>query len=150
MALQFAAVANSIAGLSVSGVTLTDVDEIPQAGDTRTPSIIPAPNWMSDFTMERMSFGGGSSALMDLRYTLTYRLLYAPVGSGRGFVGVVDKMIDKLALFLDAVIAVDTLTGLVDITPAGVSGFGVVTDPSDNKFWGCDISLSILEFGPND
>lgn len=150
MALQIAAVANSIAGLSVSGVTLFDIDEVPKIGDARKPYLIPAPDWLTDFNMERMSFGGGSSALVDLTYTLTYRLLYAPVGSGRGFIGVIDVMVDKVALFLDAIIAVDTLTGLVDITPVSVTNFGVVSDPSDNLFFGCDIAVGILEFGPND
>ncbi len=142
MALQIAAVANSIAGLSVSGVTLFDVDEIPAIGDARQPYIIPAPDWLTDFSMERMNFGG---QLRDVSYVLTYRLLYAPVGSGRGFVGVVDVMIDKAALFLDAIMAVVTLTGLEDIVPVSVTNFGVVSDPSDNLFWGCDIAVEVLE-----
>jgi hypothetical protein len=143
MAVQFVAVANSIAGLSVSGVTLIDIDEIPKTGDTRKPSFIPAPNWLSNLSQERMNFSG---ALRDVEYTLTYRLLYAPVGSGRGLVGPYNEMITKAGLFMDAIMAVVTLVGLEDILLDGINNVGVVLDPSDNKFWGCDISVRVLEF----
>ena len=146
MALAFATVADSIAALSVSGVTLKDVDNIPEDATGLGPLIIPAPNYLTNFSMTRQSYGGGSSAEMDVSYTLNYRLLFAPVGAGRGFIGVVDVMVDKLALFLDAVLAIDTIDGCEDITPDGVSNFGVVTDPAGNNYFGCDISLNILEF----
>ena len=146
MAIALATVADSIAALTVSGVTLKDVDNIPEDVTGMGPLIIPAPNYLTNFTMERMSFGGGSSAEMDVKYTLNYRLLFAPVGAGRGFIGVVDVMVDKLALFLDAILAIDTISGCEDITPSGVSNFGVVTDPAGNQYFGCDISLDVLEF----
>ena len=111
MALAFATVADSIAALSVSGVTLKDVDNIPEDATGLGPLIIPAPNYLTNFSMTRQSYGGGSSAEMDVSYTLNYRLLFAPVGAGRGFIGVVDVMVDKLALFLDAVLAIDTIDG---------------------------------------
>lgn len=142
MALQIAAVANSIAGLSVTGVTLFDIDEVPMEGDVNKSYIIPAPDWLTDFSMERANFGG---QLRDVRYVLTYRLLFAPVGTDITFAGVIDAMVDKAALFLNAIMAVSTLTGLEDIIPVSVTSFGVVSDPSDNLFWGCDIAVEILE-----
>lgn len=146
MALEFAAVANSIAGLSVAGVTLKDIDEIPETAGGLGPLIIPAPDWMTDVDVDIQSFGGGSTALMDFNYTLTYRLLFAPVGAGRGFLGVLPDMIAKIALFYDAVLAVETLVGLEGIMPAGISNFGANPDPADVDYFGCDMSVRILEF----
>jgi hypothetical protein len=146
MGLQVAAVANSIAGLSVSGVTLFDIDEVPKAADTRKPSIVPfLPNFLTDFTVTRQSQGAGS-ALQDVRYNLNYRLFYAPVGSGRGLHGVVDVMLDKWALFADALLAIETIAGAVTADPVGTPNFGTVEDPSNKQFWGCDFQIEILEF----
>ena len=146
MALEIATVTNSIAALDVLGVTLKDVDEIPTAAKGLGPIIIPGGNFITDFVVERMSFGGGSTAKMNVSYTLTYRLLFAPVGAGRGFKGVIDVMVDKLALFLDAVLAIDTFGGGIDIEIVGVTNFGVVGDPADDDYFGCDIALRVLEF----
>lgn len=146
MALQIAAVANSIAALSVSGVTMKDVDEIPTGVDTRAPTILPLPDYVTNFEVERDSFGGGG-ALRSVSYTLNYRLCYKPVGQGRHkTIEYYDVMIDKVALFFDAVMAVDTLTGAVDIAPDGVTNMGLVNDPSDNEFIGCDLAVRITEF----
>lgn len=146
MALQLAAVANSIAALSVSGVTLKDVDEIPTKVDQRAPTILPLPDYVTDFDVERVSFGS-STALRDVSYTLNYRFCYKPVGMGRQkTIEYYDEMIDKVALFFDAVMAIETLTGAVDITPFGVTNMGIVNDPSDNEYIGCDLAVRILEF----
>ena len=51
-----------------------------------------------------------------------------------------------VALFLDAVLAVETMTGNVDITPVSVTNMGIVNDPADNVFYGCDISVRAKEF----
>jgi len=146
MALQIAAVANSIAALSVSGVSLKDVDEIPAGVDKRSPTILPLPDYVTNFAVERVSFGS-STALQNISYTLNYRFCYKPVGQGRQkTIEYYDEMIDKVALFFDAVMAIETLTGAVDITPAGVTNMGIVNDPSENEFIGCDLAVRILEF----
>lgn len=146
MALQMAAVANSIAALSVSGVTLKDVDEIPEDVTGLGPIIMPSPAFVTNFTVDPQSFGGGSTAMMDVFYNFNYRLLVFPTGSGRGYLGVYDVLVDKLALFLDAVLAIDTFTGGVGISVDGISNFGVIPDPADNNYFGVEITLRIQEF----
>ena len=74
-----------------------------------------------------------------------YRLFYKPVGSERGLRDVYPTLVAKVLLFVEAVIA-DELTGAVDVTFGGITGFGIVPDPSDNLFWGCDIQINVLEF----
>jgi hypothetical protein len=146
MALAIATVANSIAALSVSGVTIKDVDEIPSEVDTRSSMIIPLPNYATDWTFSRDSFGAGS-ALQTVSYTLNYRLCYKLAGTGRVVtIEHYDGIIDKAALFLDAVMAIDTLTGAVDIVPYGITNMGIVNDPAEIEWLGCDLAVRVTEF----
>ena len=146
MALQIAAVANSIAALSVAGVTLKDIDEVPAGVDKRAPTILPLPDFITNFEVERDSFGGGG-ALRTVSYVLNYRFCLEPVGQGRSkTIEYFSELVAKVALFFDAIMAIDTLTGAVDIEPAGVTNMGIVNDPSDNVFSGCDLAVRITEF----
>lgn len=149
MTLSFdVTVPNSIAAMSVSGVTIKDVDEIVDSvTDRACPIIQPIPNgFVTDFSVERDSQGPGSTALQTVMYTLNYRLMFAPVGTGRGLLGVWADMLVKARLFLDAIIANDDLAGTVDIRPVGALNFGPVSDPAGNQFHGCDFALRVQEF----
>lgn len=146
MSLQIATIANSISRLSVSGLTLLDVDEIPPVVDPRVSTLLPLPNYITDFEMVRDSFGS-SDAKMTVVYTLNYRLFYKPVGTGRiTTIEGVSGLVEMVGLVLDAVLAIDTLDGAVDITPQDVTNMGIVNDPSDNQWHGCDIALRVTEF----
>lgn len=147
MALAVVTIANSIAALSVSGVTLKDLDEIPQAVLPRDcPMIYPKPDgFLSGLVIEIDSFGS-TSAKKTVRYNLSYMFLYCPVGTGRGLFDVYAGMVAKALAFLDALIANDALTGAIDIQPAGVLQFGPVPDPAGNLFHGCQVDLAVQEF----
>ena len=82
MAIGIATIANAIAALSVTGLSIKDIDEIPPQADQSISTLIPLPDYMTDFEVEIDSFGGGSTAKMTVWYTLGYRLLYKPVGAG--------------------------------------------------------------------
>lgn len=147
MALALATVTDSIAGLSVTGLTIKDLDEIPAAADPRQATLIPLPNFVTAFSMERDSFGGGSTAKMTVNYTLNYRLLFTQPGKGRaGTIENYDNMVALVVAFWDAVIAIDELAGAVDIVPGGISNMGLVNDPADNAFIGCDVAVICTEF----
>ena len=147
MALALATVTNSIAALSVTGLTIKDLDEIPAKADPRQATLLALPAFVTAFEMVRDSFGGGSEAKMSASYTLNYRLLYAPAGQGRaGTLENYDNMVALVTAFLDAAMAIDELTGAVDIVPAGITNMGLVNDPADNQWIGCDIALRVLEF----
>ena len=96
--------------------------------------------------MVRDSTGGGSTAKMTVYYTLSYRLCHTRLGSGRGLFDVYDDMVAIAAAFLDAVLAIDVLTGAVDIMPSDAVNFGPVVDPAGDGFHGCDFALDITEF----
>lgn len=147
MSLQIAAVANSIAALSVSGVVIKDIDEVPQVIDSRTVTLAPLTAYITNFVMERDSFGGGSSAKMTVTYTLNYRLYHSPVGDGRTniFSGFAD-LVAKVSAVWDAVLAIDVFVGAIDIIPVGVSQPGYVDAPDGSLWIGCDLSFRVAEF----
>lgn len=151
MAIGWRTVMSSIAALSVSGVTIKDVDDVPEDLTGLGPTIIPmGDNLVTDFRIVFQSFGDSASALFDIFYTLNYRLYVAPIAAGRGYLGVLDELADKLALFLDALLAAGVITGSENTVPVGLGNYGSLLDPSNNPFWGCDIAIEIMEFGPND
>lgn len=147
MALAALTVATSIAGLSVSGVNMKDVDEIPEKVEARDcPIIFPKPDgFLSDLEVEVDSFGS-ASAKKTVRYKLNYVFLQAPVGSARGLFDVYEDCVTNALAFLDALIANDAITGAVDIQPSGIPTFGPTQDPSGNTFHGCIFSLAVEEF----
>jgi hypothetical protein len=144
MAIQIAAVANSIQALTVTGLTIYDVDNIPAAVDVRqTAALIPLPDYITDVEIVRDSF----DVKMTLTYTLHYRLFYKLAGAGRaGVIEYYDGMVDMIAAIWDAFLAIVTYTGGIDLMPVSVSGIGVVMDAAQNEFLGCDMAFQGKEF----
>lgn len=145
MSLAIATVVDAISKLSVSGVAIADMDAIPESTKMIGPALIPLPGFVTDFNMTRDSFGGGSTAKMTVTYTLNYRLLFCPIGGGRDL-QYFDDMVTKVGLIWDAIVAIDTLSGSIDVIPNGMSNMGVVNDPSGGDYYGCDLALLVTEF----
>lgn len=147
MALQIATITNSIAALSISGVTIKDKDELREGWTAYDcPLLTPLPNnFISAFSVSPRNMGSGSGRMLDVSYTLTYRYFHAPVGSGN-LTKTWSDMVDKVFAILDAILANDKISGLIDMSLSSVSDFGVVVDGANNQYHGCDISLRVLEF----
>src|SRR3972149_11779125 len=148
MTLAISTICDSISSLSVSGLTIKDLNEIPEAIRGRDfPVIYPKPDgFVTNFEMVRNSFGGGSTAKMTVTYDLTYRLLGAPIGAGRGLFDSYSLMVEKVYAFIERVLAVDTMDGLIDIVPAEAPAFGPVTDPAGGMFHGADVIFHVMDF----
>jgi len=147
MAIAAVTAADSISKLSVSGVTIKDLDEIPNGILSRDcPVILPAPNFLEVASIERDNLGSGTAAMWTFSYTLNYRLFYKQAGTERNIGSIYPTLIAKAMLFVDAIVANDNLTGVLDAEFGGISGLGIVPDPSDKNFWGCDIQINIKEF----
>lgn len=147
MAIATATVTNSIEALTVTGLTIYDVDNIPSAVDVRqTAALLPLPNFVTGMSVERDSFGA-DQAKMTVVYTLNYRLCYAPAGAGRNnVIEFYDGMVDMVAAIWDEVLAISTFAGAVNIFPTGVANMGVVLDPAGVGYFGCDLSFEVTEF----
>ena len=150
MTIQLAAVAYSIAHLVVNDLTIGDIDKIPLEVGGRYPYLIPHPGLVTDVLVERDSFGG-ASALMTIQYTLNYRLCYAQAGSDRALsIELYDDMIEMVTAIWDAFLNIGVLNAdhseIVDILPYGVTNMGIVNDPADRAFYGCDLAFRVVEF----
>ena len=149
MSLQIATVVSNIAALTVANVDILDTDKTPTAVTTRanTSILMPLPAFITEPRMERDSFGGGSVAKMTMEYRLNYRFFLAPCSTYRNnTLAWLPDLVERVAAILDEVLAIDTLGGCVDIVPGDVTNMGVVNDPSDVAFYGCDMQFIVTEF----
>lgn len=143
--LRIATVAKSISALDVEGLVICDLDEIKTNPEKRLSVLVPDADFITDIIPEIRTFGG-ASAMWDIHYTLKYRLLYKPLGSGRTmtFEQIVG-LTQMIAKIWDAVLKIGVLSGCEDITIGGISDFGLVLAPNDDPWWGCILSFRIME-----
>ena len=144
--VNFAAVANSIAGLTVSGVTMRDIDQIPDAADMIYPVMFPQPNnFITDISPVFQSFGSNGTAKIDMSYTLNYVYIHAPAGSGISAFDSYSGLITNLAAIMVTMLSNDVLTGAIDNIPQAITAIDVIEDPAGNSYWGALLSYRILE-----
>ena len=147
VALSPKTVAENIALLSISGVTIRDLSNIPQSGQMVTPILFPQPSgFITDISVENQSFGPNTSAAIDFSYTLHYVFLFTELGSGMSQLDPYSPLVEKLELIWETMITNDAVTGLVDMKLNGVEALGDIEDPSGNRFWGALFSMRCLEF----
>jgi hypothetical protein len=147
MTLQIATIIDAITDLTVSGMTLYDIHALPQTAVRIYPCLIPRGDFLSNMVCTRQSFNVGSVAKTDYTYNLNFRLLYAPVGAGRGIMDYMSDMLTAIVNFVDKIKDTDYVAGsAIDIQLAGIPVLGVVTDPADMPYYGADFTLSVLEF----
>lgn len=145
--VQFATVADSIAAISVSGVTVKDIDNVPENALDYCPVLYPIPNgFVTDIQFEILSLGGDAARKLNLSYTLNYRYLHAPIGSGsvlQNYAGI----IAKLELILEAIMSTSSPSGAVDMEILSVSDLGPMSDPAEAAVYhGVDIAVRVLEY----
>jgi hypothetical protein len=152
MTLLLATVTNSIAAISVTGLTIKDIDEIPARVYGRDcPILYPEPlDFITGWEAEKMTFGRGLTVKWMMRYNLTYTLLYAPIGSGRGL-ELFAPTIAQACLFFDKLMESHPLTGAELVTPAAIGVPGVMYDPTGpgaanaEAFYGVRLTLRVQE-----
>lgn len=147
VALSPVTVANSIAALNISDVSIKSTDGIPQSGQLVMPILFPQPSgFITDISVVNQSVGPNTAAAIDFSYTLHYVFLFSELGGGVSQLDPYQPLIDKLELIWETIITNDTVTGLVDVRLSGVEGLGQVEGPEGVQYWGCLFSLRCLEF----
>jgi hypothetical protein len=140
-------VADSISKLVVTGITIKDIDEIPDNAAMLCPILIPQPNgYISDISVEFQSFGSNTGAKIDMDYTLNYVYLHCQAGLGLGTFSIYSGLITKLAAIIVAILSNDAITGLVDMQLQNIGNIGVIDDPAGNQYWGVLLSFRVKEF----
>ena len=147
IALSYVTVADNIANLSISGVTVRTVSNIPQAGQMVMPILFPQPNgFITEIGVKNQSVGPNTAAAIDFEYVLHYVFLSCELGSGLSQLDPYSSLNQKLELIWETIMTNDTVTGLVDMRLNGVEGLGQVDGPDGGKYWGALFSLKCLEF----
>jgi hypothetical protein len=144
---QIATVAAAIAGLTISGVTMRDIDEIPDSAALLCPLMLPQPdNFVTNLAYSRETFGSMGAAKMNTSYTLNYAYLHCEVGSGLNTYASYAGIISKLELILETIMSNDVINGAVDIQVESIGNIGVIPDPAGVQYWGLLFSFRVLEF----
>lgn len=144
---SIATVADSIAGLSISGVTVKDIDQIPDTAQGLTPLLIPRPdNFVTDISVTFETLGSNGSAKINTNYTLNYIFIFCEVGSGINAYSAFSGLMAKLSAILVAINSNDTINGAVDIKINSIGNIGAITDPAGDEYWGIEFSLRVLEY----
>jgi len=142
-------VISAIAGLSISGVTIKDLDEIPGNTNLQPKTLYPnAEGVIRGLLPSRETYGTLGSEKINLDYGIRYRYVHCtPDGSPGGVYDVVDDCVETIASILAVLLANDTVNGAVDVWLTSMSDFPIIVqDPAGNDFWGCDFTLGIKEF----
>jgi len=128
-------------------VTVKDIDSVPENAIDFCPVLYPIPNgWVTDMQFTIQSLGGDSGRKIDVAYTLNYRFLYAPIGSGSTLANYAG-IITKLELILEAIMGNSTPSGSVNMDLLGVSNLGAMTDVAGQTMYhGVDIAVRVLEY----
>ena len=145
VSVQLATICDSIAGLTISGVTIADKDQITVSRIGQAAVLSPRPDgFISGMQLTIDSTGTGATRKATLKYTLNYRYYHCAIGN-LDFASY-SACVDKLITIINAILTNDTVTGCVDLELAGVTDIGPVSDPAGNSFHGADIALNITEF----
>jgi hypothetical protein len=147
---KIAEVADAISKLTIAGVTVKDIDQIPTAATVRDVFLFPKPDgFVSGLTVTQQSQGYTAiGAKFDVDYTLTYTLATGEFGAGRAnTIDFYSAMVGYIVKVINAVTDINVLLdGAVSITVSGVESFGSVLDPAGNPHPGTNITFAIKEF----
>lgn len=142
-------VAAGIAALSISGVTVKDIDEIPESIAPRDcPILFPSPDgWMGAANSEPSdgpaTFGTPTTRYWVFARTYNYVYLHAEVGSGRGLKDHYSGMCSKADAIIEAIAEMDISD--VDVQTINIGEFGVLADPATNGYFGFRVTVTLRE-----
>lgn len=143
--VSISTVTNSIAALTISGVSILDIDQMGASYIARPALLAPRPdNFISGLTVMPTSFGAGSSRQVNLSYTLNYYYYHCQIGSALDFPNH-SALVTNIAAILVALMTTDDVTGATDILPS-VGDVGVITDPAGNSYIGCSVTIQVTEY----
>lgn len=149
MTLSTATIASGIAALTVSGVTIKDVDEIPETVNSRDcPILFPSPDGFvlggnGEPETGSTTFGTPTTRLWTFNRSYRYVYLHEQAGATRGLKDVIGAMATKVDLILEAIAEMD-LTD-VDVMRVGVSDMGVIEAPDAKAFFGAIFEITLRE-----
>ena len=148
MSLSTSTITAAIAALSITGVTIRDIDEIPDQVQPRdVPMLYPHPDQFmqggSGGGEGLSTFGTPMARMWLFNRTFRYVYLHASAGSERGIAPQYTGMSAKVDAILEALITLDVAQ--VDVRSLSVTGFGIMQDSAGASFFGCLIDITLRE-----
>ncbi len=148
MALNTAGISAAIEALSISGVSIRDIDNLPETlQDRDCPLLFPTPGaWMegSDAADEdETTFGTPSTRYWTVHTSLRYTYVRAQIGTGRGNSDHYNGAVTDIENIIEAVTALD-VSG-VDVERITHTPIGTVNDPASKKFIGCNFTFTFRQ-----
>ncbi len=142
--VQIATVADSISKLSISGVTIKDINELSSSWKSLPNVLYPRPdNFVTDIALTPVEL---TKSKYDLRYTLNYRFLNIQLGNDAVLFAGYATLIAKIVLIVNAIVTNHNLTGAIDVSFSGITAIGALPDPAGNVYHGADFSIDVLEY----
>lgn len=145
MALNAVAIASGIAALSVTGVTIKDLDEIP-VDITRAgmPLLMPDPdNWGGETSANMETFGFAANSMWTVTRTLGYVYFHAIVGTERSPSVYYTDMSNNRDAIIEALLELD-IDG-VDVVGVNSGKFTQLADMSGKSFHGFLMGVLVRE-----
>ncbi len=146
MALSADTLAERIALLEVDGVTIKDLDALPQAINSRDcPMAYPAPDkFLVLEEAEQQTLG--PNALWKYTYLVTYRFVQGPAGRERTLAKTALGRVVNYTTFIEAICRNAQLLGAAHVAPASTPEWGVLGDPSEQQFEAADLAIRVVEY----
>jgi len=145
--ISLTTVTNSIAALSISGVTIKDVDEIAASWGKQANIMYPKPdNFITNAKFSADSFGSNGAEAARFSCNMTYRFLGTQVGNMGTFTSAYNNVITKMVTILNVILSNDVITGADDFRFISQSNIGPLADPAGNLFHGVDLTFWYEEY----
>lgn len=143
--IDLTTVTNTIEALTITGVTILDVDEIVEDMSMMPATLAPRPE---DFiTNTLITRDDSSGRLLKLEYTLNYRYYHCPIAGGLGGIfGSYSAMLTKILAIQLKLMDDAALTGAVDYKDVAPYNIGPVQDPAGNWHLGCEFGINFTQF----
>jgi hypothetical protein len=148
---NISAVAGWIAQRTVTGLTIQNLDNLPEAVNPQDcPMLVPdldAP-FVTDFSVTRLSFRDSTYGRnLQIRYTLHYTLFYALVSEGVSLFEQYHGMVDMWSAVVTELVkgTNETPTSAYDFTVNSLDRVGAVADPIGAQFHGAKFTVSVIE-----
>ena len=143
--IDLTTVTNSIEALTISDVTVLDVDKIVESMQMNPKTLAPRPeDFVTDMMVTRDEVSGQK---LQISYVLHYRYYHCPIAGGLGgiFASYSAMMTNIIAIQLK--LSDDAkLSGSMDTMEPQPFNIGPVQDPAGNTFLGCEFQISVMQF----
>jgi hypothetical protein len=141
--IDFTTVTNSIAALSISGVTVKDSDELSNAIGLDYAVLVPLPD--NFITRLRVVTVNVPKTSLDVHYDLHYRYFHCKP-STNALYSDYQNLITNLAAITVAFAQNETLSGAIDNGAPTYGNIGTIQDPAGNIWLGCDVTIHVYQF----